>query len=238
MKPIGPFWRYYGGKWRAAPLYPEPRHKRIVEPFAGAAGYACRYWWLDVVLIDVDPTITGIWQWLIDATAADVLAVPDVPEGGTVDDIDAPQAARDLVGFWCNGGTTRPCKTKSKWTRHGHGRDWSWARCRIAAWVQCLNHWTVIQGSYEHAPNEACTWFVDPPYQSKAGRRYQYSSVDYQHLKRWCDDRQGQVIRCDQAGADWIDNAKQMILKSSKGQSAELVGADQNQLDLFSREAL
>ena len=37
-----PFWAYYGGKWRSAPRYPAPVHGRIIEPFAGAAGYAMR----------------------------------------------------------------------------------------------------------------------------------------------------------------------------------------------------
>jgi len=39
---LRPFWRYYGGKFRAAPRYPTPTHKTIVEPFAGAAGYSLR----------------------------------------------------------------------------------------------------------------------------------------------------------------------------------------------------
>jgi hypothetical protein len=34
---LRPFWRYYGGKWRAAPRYPRPTHDTIIEPFAGAA---------------------------------------------------------------------------------------------------------------------------------------------------------------------------------------------------------
>jgi hypothetical protein len=37
----GPFWRYYGGKYRAAPLYPAPRHKTIVEPLAMAIALPC-----------------------------------------------------------------------------------------------------------------------------------------------------------------------------------------------------
>jgi hypothetical protein len=32
---LRPFWRYYGGKWRAAPRYPAPRYDTIIEPFAG-----------------------------------------------------------------------------------------------------------------------------------------------------------------------------------------------------------
>lgn len=234
MKPIGPFWRYYGGKWRAAPRYPEPRHKTIIEPFAGAAGYACRYWWLDVVLIDIDPTIAGIWKWLINATPDDVLSVADVPEGGTTDDIDAPKAAQDLVGFWCNTGTSSPRKTKSKWTRHKQGRDWSWARPRVAAWVSSIRHWTIIEGSYTDASDAVATWFVDPPYQTSAGRYYTHNEVDYTALRAWCKRRRGQVITCDQQGATWIDNAKPMTLKSSKNRSLEITGgADDPQTDLF-----
>ena len=235
MKPIGPFWRYYGGKWRAAPRYPEPRHKTIIEPFAGAAGYACRYWWLDVVLIDIDPTIAGIWRWLIDARPDDVLAVPDVPDGGTVDDIQAPKAARDLVGFWCNTGTSSPRKTKSKWTRHGNGRDWSWARARVASWVAHIKHWTIIEGSYHDAPDDVATWFVDPPYQTTAGRRYRHSEIDYKQLGQWCKTRQGQVITCDQEGATWIDNPASITIKSARGRSHEIVGgADDPQIKLWS----
>lgn len=234
MKPIGPFWHYYGGKWRAAPRYSEPRHKTIIEPFAGAAGYACRYWWLDVVLIDLDPTIAGIWRWLIDATHDDVLAVPDVPDGGTVDDIQAPQAARDLVGFWCNGGTVSPRKTKSKWTQHGNGRDWSWARARVACWVAHIKHWTIIEGSYHDAPDEVATWFVDPPYQTAAGRYYRHSEIDYEQLGQWCKTRRGQVITCDQEGATWIDDPSSITIKSARGRSREIVGgADDPQIKLW-----
>jgi len=233
MRPIGPFWRYYGGKWRAAPRYPEPRHKTIIEPFAGAAGYACRYWWLDVVLIDIDPTIAGIWRWLIDATPDDVLAVPDVPDGGTVDDIQAPKAARDLVGFWCNSGTIQPTKTKSKWTRQS-GRDWSWACPRVASWVSSIRHWTIIEGSYTDAPDDVATWFVDPPYQTAAGRHYRHGEIDYEQLGQWCKTRRGQVITCDQEGATWIDHPSSITIKSTKGRSHEIVGgADDPQIKLW-----
>lgn len=51
---LRPFFRYYGAKWRAvhAGLYPEPQHRFICEPFAGAAGYALHYPHLAVELID------------------------------------------------------------------------------------------------------------------------------------------------------------------------------------------
>ena len=49
------FFSYFGGKWRAAPHYPAPTEPHIIEPFAGAAGYAMRYPERKVTLIDADP---------------------------------------------------------------------------------------------------------------------------------------------------------------------------------------
>ena len=49
---IRPFWKFYGGKWRAAPRYPRPLYSTIVEPFAGAAGYSTRYYQRDIILVE------------------------------------------------------------------------------------------------------------------------------------------------------------------------------------------
>lgn len=40
---LRPFFTYFGAKWRAAPHYPPPTHPTVIEPFAGAAGYALRH---------------------------------------------------------------------------------------------------------------------------------------------------------------------------------------------------
>lgn len=80
-----PFFCYYGGKWRAAPLYPQPEHGTIVEPFAGAAGYATRYPLNRVVLVEKDPILAGLWKYLTRVTARDIWALPDMPlDGSTV----------------------------------------------------------------------------------------------------------------------------------------------------------
>lgn len=206
---IGPFWRYYGGKHRAAPRYPAPRHGLIVEPFAGAAGYACRYPDRDVLLIDKSPIIAGIWRWLIEATPDDVRAVGDIPEGGTVDDIEAPQEARWLAGFWCNNAVVTPCKRPSKWSQRGETpHNWAgWnarSRDRIARDVLRIKHWRVVHGSYTDAPDVDACWFVDPPYSTKAGSYYPEQPGDFTALGQWCRERPGQVIVCEQEGADWL----------------------------------
>jgi hypothetical protein len=219
---LRPFWRYYGGKWRAAPRYPAPQRDTIVEPFAGAAGYATRYHDRRVVLVDRSPIIAGIWRYLIAAKPAEVLAIPNLPEGGTVDDLPVCQEARWLVGYWLNGGSDHPCKTPSAWAReHGDGVHWvGWsdkARNRIASQVEAIRHWRIIEGDYTDAPDVDATWFVDPPYQTSAGRRYREQPDDFDALGAWTLARRGQVIACDQVGADWLPWSGDIEVKGTSG---------------------
>lgn len=204
-----PFWRYYGGKWQVAPHYPRPRHGLIIEPFAGAAGYSTRFGaGCDVVLVDANPVICAIWRWLISATPDDVLAVGDIPDGGTVDDIDAPQAARWLAGFWCNDATTAPCKRPSKFVRdHGPDAMSGWnrrSRQRVAEQVPLVKHWQIVEGDYTAAPAVRATWFIDPPYRNKAGSHYPKQPADFDALGAWCRERSGLTIVCENIGADWL----------------------------------
>lgn len=62
MTGLRTFFNFYGGKWKAAPTYPAPKHDTIIEPFAGGAGYSLRHHERQVVLIDRDPVIAGIWR--------------------------------------------------------------------------------------------------------------------------------------------------------------------------------
>ena len=216
-----PFFTFFGGKWRSAPHYPAPAHDRIVEPFAGAAGYSVRHHARDVVLVERDPTIAALWRYLISAKPADILALPDVEAGQSVDDLDVCPAAGSLIGFWLNKGTAAPCKRPSAWMRSGIRPDSFWGptiRARIAAQVCAISHWTVIEGDYTEAPAGAATWFIDPPYQG-AGSNYRCSSrtIDFTALGRWCVGRAGQVIACENAGAGWLPFRPLMASKATHG---------------------
>lgn len=206
---LRPFWTYFGGKWRIAPRYPAPTHRRIIEPFAGAAGYSLRYADHDVTLIDADEVIAGMWAYLIRVRPSEVLALPDVPEGGTVDDVSWPcEEARWLAGFWLSRGQTHPNKRASSWMRDPRYSRWAWgdhARQRIASQVESIRHWRIIHGTYADAQHVAATWFVDPPYE-RAGVRYRHGShaLDFQALAAWCRSRAGQVVVCEQDGASWL----------------------------------
>lgn len=226
---LAPFWRYYGGKNRAAPIYPQPEHATIVEPFAGAAGYSCRYPDRKVVLVDRSPIIAGIWRYLIATSAAEVLALPDIPEGGTVDDLPVCQEARWLVGFWCNTASVTPKRTPSSRARtdgmYAHNwTGWGWRpRQRIAQQVGRIRHWQIIEGEYHDAPDIAATWHVDPPYRNKAGSYYPEQPASFDELGAWCKTRRGLVMVCENAGAEWLPFQRLGAIKSGKGQSQEVV---------------
>jgi hypothetical protein len=209
QKQLRPFWTFFGGKWRIAPRYPSPIHSTIIEPFAGAAGYSLRYADRKIILVEKDPLIAGIWRWLLRVSEKEVRALPCLPESGKLDDAIWPcEEAKNLAGFWITRGAAHPNKSASAWMRDPRYRHWSWGEMsieRIASQVDRIRHWRLVEGDYGSAPNETATWFIDPPY-AKAGLRYRCSSrdLDFTHLSSFCRSRRGQVIVCEQEGADWL----------------------------------
>lgn len=209
-KTLKPFWRYYGGKYRAAPHYPSPVYDIIIEPFAGAAGYSTRYHDRDIVLVEKYPVIAEMWRFLIGARKDDILSIPCVTR---LEDLPlwVPTGARSLVGFSFNDATVSPSKSLSagRIKLESMGRryeGWNEARRqRTAEQVEAINHWVIIEDDYTCVSDIAdATWFIDPPYNNKAGSHYVHSCIDYGKLADWCLDRYGQVIVCENEGADWL----------------------------------
>ena len=207
---LRPFWCYYGGKWRAAPRYPKPRYGTIIEPFAGAAGYALRYSDREVILVEKYPVIAEIWRFLIRSSPADIRLIPCVEHVDALPDA-TPQGAKLLVGFSMNNATTAPRKQlssgKRKLAAMGRRRGgWCDAqRNLIAAQVNAIKHWTIIEGDYSMAPNIEATWYIDAPYQ-RAGVHYIHpaTAIDFELLGLWCTKRSGQTIVCEAEGAGWL----------------------------------
>lgn len=77
-------------------------------------------------------------------------------------------------------------------------------RDKLLTWIPRIVHWTLTTLSYDHLPDIKATWFVDPPYNNAAGKKYATSDVDHTHLGAWCRSRIGQTIACENAGADWL----------------------------------
>jgi site-specific DNA-adenine methylase len=200
---------YYGSKNKAAAKYPEPQSNLIIEPFAGSAGYSCLYHDHDVLLNDLNPVICDVLNYLIAAGKHDILNLPLIPPGNSVDDFNISDVEKWLIGFWLNTSSTAPGKQLSKWGRKAWAAQevnfWG-PRCRerLSRHVGYIDHWKVTSVDYAILRNDVATWFVDPPYQ-QMGKFYTCNTIDYARLGAWCKNRQGQVIVCEQQGADWLD---------------------------------
>ena len=219
-----PFFPYYGSKWNIARHYPKPAHDLVIEPFAGAAGYATFYDCPRVHLVDADPIIAGVWSYLIRVSSSEILALPEIPEvGDGVDNYDLPQEAKWLIGFWLNRGSASPKKTRTAYSARTDKAQLIWgarAKERIASQIGSIRGWTVTCGSYADSTNVEATWYIDPPYIEK-GKYYRKSFAEFDDLGRWCRSRRGMVIVCEGTGASWLPFRPLGEFKTSLGRAAE-----------------
>jgi hypothetical protein len=181
-----------------------------------------------VRLYDKDPIICAIWHYLIGVSPEEIRKLPLI--FNHIDELEVPQEVKWLLGFWANRATVNPSKSPSKWMRQlgqqQTGVYWSAEiRERLARQVDFIRHWTVAQCSYEQIPDQAATWFIDAPYDSRAGEYYRYGrkDIDYKHLGEWCQSRSGQVIVCEQVGATWLDFRPFRNFKGLRGVSKEAI---------------
>lgn len=193
---------YFGSKHAIAHLYPTPKYGRIIEPFAGSAGYACLHSAeRHVKLFDIDDNIISAWKYLIETDSKDVFRLP-------VDYKLVPQEARALVGFWLANGRATPADKPSSWMLSGDRPNAYWGQeaiWKLTIISNQVKHWTIEKKSFTDVDTaEPATWFIDPPYSSQGGRSYTHNSIIYTALAAWCSSLKGQVIVCEEEGADWL----------------------------------
>lgn len=201
---LRPFFSFYGAKWRLAPKYPSPVYETLVEPFAGSACYSLLHHTKNVILNDIDPILFTVWDYLIKVSEREILDLPDIEN--SVEDHNLTQEQKWLIGFNLNAGVSHPCKQLSKWAlSHPSNQFWCEGKRRlIATQLQHIRHWKVTNKSYQDLDNPEATWFIDPPYNNEAGKRYKNHTLDYSQLSEFCIIRNGQVIVCENKGADWL----------------------------------
>ena len=167
-----------------------PVHDTIVEPFAGSAAYSLRgdNWQRRVILCDLDVRVAAVWQYLLQASSKDILALPDLMEGQSLDEFQSlTQAERRLIGFALRPDSG-PRKTAGKYNR------WPANKPYVASVVPRIKHWRFIHGDYRTLdallPNSKASWFVDPSFQT-GGEFYRHHEIDYPRLQEWCRQRKG-----------------------------------------------
>lgn len=195
---------YYGSKSKIVNKYPKPKYGAIIEPFAGSARYSLRYFENDITLYDPSSYVFLVWKYLIEASEKDVLSLPDMKRGESLDDhTQLSLAEKYLIGFHLSRGKAKPRK-------RGFGQlSWNRDKFRIASNLYKIRHWIIYNQMYHLAQNTEATWFIDPPYWSVANRenhseKYPFNCVDYGHLSAFCKSRKGLTIVCENSQAKWL----------------------------------
>lgn len=195
---------YFGAKARLAPTYQAPRHDLIIEPFAGAAGYAM--YWLQrrslfrAHLHDSDETVVRIWTQLLDMDPDHLWHYP-LPTHGAVSNDPIYLTGSVSSGSWGRFKARGDFQVTER-----QARDFARRRREMAKVLSRVQgRVTVELSEYHKAANVEATWFVDPPYQLDGQHYNSGNDLDWAALGHWCRSRQGQVIVCESMGADWMD---------------------------------
>ena len=190
---------YYGSKSRVVHLYPRPEYGKIIEPFAGSARYALRWFDRDVLLVDKYEVIVKVWKYLQQANPADIMGLPEPKYKESIERFNLAEGERLLMGFLVAEGIAYPQKIVQQFSNIRN------AKRQIAQNLFKIHHWQIMQGSYDAIPNEQATWFIDPPYKV-GGHKYPKGNdaINYDHLAQWSQSRHGQVIVCENTKADWL----------------------------------
>lgn len=211
---------YYGGKSKLAHLYPAPKYDVIIEPFAGGASYSLRYYERNVHLYDADPITADIWRFLLSPTALELCHkyIPKTAAAGDrITDLLIPEAADKYPGLLRLMQAEANCGTQGAKGIHNQVtsmavKGWHRILPKLDYWLPKIRHWRFVELPYSLLANCEATWFIDPPYNNEAGRRYRtqigydhtHLGLDYAALGDWCRSRAGQVIVCENAGATWL----------------------------------
>ena len=166
---IGPLFKWFGSKWQAqaARRYPAPQHERIIEPYAGGAGYSLNHCDRQVSIWDEDPLLQELWGWLLrDATSDSVRDIPvGLPTGTVITSLGLSRGQQLLLKNWQRTNNVGNCWTTSSWGSLP-GQWTEHTRSRVAEEIHAVKHWKLNDAlkSATWATIQAATWFIDPPY--------------------------------------------------------------------------
>jgi site-specific DNA-adenine methylase len=134
-------WSYYGSKSKIVNKYPSPIFDKIIEPFAGTAKYAYKYWEKEVELYDLFPDIINIWNYLKNAKPEDILQLPDVSYKEDIRKYtQLCEEERLLIGYCINRGSASRRNIAQKFN------SWNTDKIRIANDLFKIKHWKIILG--------------------------------------------------------------------------------------------
>lgn len=219
---------FYGGKRRLARFYPPPQHSVVVEPFAGSAAYSVRH--LQpvkgrraverAILIEKDPRVCDTWKRLLELEPQELLDYR-IPEAGerTSDFLVMTAACSNRIARTAEMTVTKRMPIVLNRMLRQVAAVLPYIKGRVE----------IIQGDYRAAPDIEASWFIDPPYHvhgrpQSRGMGYAEGcnsySLDYEALAKWCRERRGQKIVCEQEGAAWLPFHHLRLARNSIGHKA------------------
>ena len=215
---------YYGSKSKIVHHYPKPKCNKIIEPFAGSARYSLKYWQNDVLLVDKYHIIVRTWKWLQQCSKNDIMKLPILKLGETLDNFDLSYDEKIFLGFIVQQGTTGLRKTVSSYAVDGIVTQLK----NVATQLHKIKHWEILEASYEDLKNETATWFIDPPYQF-GGHEYKCSNklIDFEKLAEWSKNRQGQVIVCENTKANWLPFKPMVDMQGAMFKTTEAIWSNE-----------
>jgi len=171
---------YFGSKSNFVNYYPPPKHKKIIEPFAGSARYSLKYFDRDILLIDKYKIIIEIWHYLQNASQSDILGLPKIQKGEKVSDYSLSDIEVKFMGFLVQSSQGQPRNSVGTLDGIDVERDLK----RIAKNLFKIKHWEIKQGTYHDIINQDATWFIDPPYQYGGEHQYKFGNkqIDFKPM--------------------------------------------------------
>lgn len=214
---------YYGRKQKIFNKYPKPNFNTIIEPFAGSAAYSMNYYDRNVILIEKDEKIATLWKYLIEVQPEEILSLPLLNKGQSLNDDNFNHLTtnqKSLIGFFLNPGSAQPKKSPGKfcaWTDEN--------RKRLSIDVTKVKHWKIINDDYRNIENQEATWYIDPPYQGNGGQYYKHGNknFNYDELRDWVMNRQGEIIVCENSEATWMDFKPLVEIQGQKHKTKEVI---------------
>jgi site-specific DNA-adenine methylase len=214
---------YYGRKEKIFKYYPTPKYDTIIEPFAGSAVYSLKNYKKNIIILDKDERIINIWNYLKTATSDEILSLPLLVKGQTLNDDEFKNLTlvqKDLISFFTNPSSAQPKRSVGKFNIW-HEKN----RKRLSEDVNKIRHWEILLGDYHDIPNQKATWFIDPPYQGNGGKYYKYGNkdFDYTELANWSQNREGQVIVCENSESNWLPFRPLKQLQGQRHNKVEVI---------------
>lgn len=194
---------FFGAKNLLARHYQPPLHGIIVEPFAGSAAYSCfhlkRHREMRAVIIDRNDNVAAAWDFLKHCSPRDIRKYKTPPIG---------EYTTDFFLKVCTTSNSCHLNAKMKVTKRML-ETFEYQRRRMLDLLWIRNRISFIHDDYRNFPNIEATWFIDAPYQRKTDRRAGFENSkrnkEYAELAAYAKERNGQVIVCEKAGANWMD---------------------------------